>query len=127
MPPILLNGVEKMDKRMLNTNYNFTLADGSNVAMTLSFYALYQLRSKNKSLYERYNKIMSSNSRNNFDELDTITLLYTAYVCANMAEENLLSEEDFMILCGSDRKAVGKALEHLINPKKAMVSGNHSS
>lgn len=115
-----------MDKKMLNTYYTFKLSDDTEVTMTLAFYMLYQLRNKNKPLYERYNKIMSSNSRNNFDELDTITILYTAYVCANMANDELLSEDDFMMLCGSDRKAVGDALGHLLNPKKASVSGSRS-
>lgn len=108
-----------MDKRMLNTTYDYTLADGSVVKMTLTFYALYQLRSKNKALYERYNRTMANTSKGNFEELDSIAILYVAYVCANMDDENLLTEEEFIMLCGSDRTAVGTAISHLINPKKA--------
>ena len=106
----------------LNTTYDFELADGNKVELTLAFYKLYQLRSKRKALYERYNKIMSNNAKGGgSDELDTITVLYVAYICANMHKEldDLLSEEDFMMLCGSDRIAVNTALEHLITPKKA--------
>lgn len=104
----------------LNTTYDFELADGSHVALTLAFYKLYQLRAKNKALYERYTKIMSKNAKGgDVEELDTISILYVAYVCANMEKDNLLDEEEFMMLCGSDRLAVNKAVEHLITPKKA--------
>lgn len=108
-----------MDKKALNTTYDFELADGSVVKLTLAFYALYQLKGKNKSLYERYNKAMANQAKENYDELETITLLYAAYMCANLTNEKALSEEEFMMLCGSDREEIGKALKHLINPKKA--------
>ena len=107
-----------MDKK-LNTTYDFPAADGTTVKLTLSFYRLYQLRSKNKPLYERYNRIITRQSEKNYvyDEIDNIEILYTAYCCANLDEENLLSEEDFMMLCGSDRKAVGNAIKALLTPK----------
>lgn len=110
-----------MDKKTLNTVYDFEMADGTTVKLTLAFYALYQLKGKNKSLYERYNKAMVSVSdkKSAYDELEAITILYTAYVCANLTAEEIMSEEEFMILCGADRVAVNTALEYLIAPKKA--------
>ena len=108
-----------MDKKMLNTTYDYKLADGTTVKMTLNFYYLYQLRSKNKSLYERYNRILVEQTKKDYayDEIDNMEILYTAYCCANLDDENLLSEEDFLMLCGSDRNAVGKAIEALLAPK----------
>lgn len=110
-----------MNKKTLNTTYDFTLADGTTVKLTLAFYALYLLKGKNKSLYERYNKAMLSISdkKSAYDELEAITVLYAAYVCANLNAETIMNEEEFMILCGADRVAVNEALEHLIAPKKA--------
>lgn len=107
-----------MDKKMLNTTYDYELADGTTVKMTLAFYKLLQLKNKNKSLYERYNKAMVKQAKGEYDELDNITLLYAAYVCENLEQSDLLSEEDFFMLCGSDREQVGKALQQLTNPKK---------
>lgn len=105
-----------MDKK-INTTIDFEFYDGTTAKMTLTFYALYQLKSKNKSLYERYTQIMSS--KKSTDELEMITILYTAYVCANLAEyESIMNEEEFMIKCGSDRDAVGKAVTALVRPKK---------
>ena len=108
-----------MNKKMLNTNYEFQLADGTTANLTLSFYYLYQLRSKNKSLYERYNRILNEQSKKDYvyDEIDNMEILYTAYCCANMDNENALSEEEFLMLCGSDRQAVAKAIKALLAPK----------
>lgn len=107
-----------MDKPMMNTTYDFKLGDGSTVKLTLNFYFLYQLRSTNKELYDRYNAIMQRTNKDNFDILDMATICYVGYVCANLKEEKLLSEEDFYMLCGYDMAAVGKAVNHLVNPKK---------
>lgn len=108
-----------MDTKMLNTTYDYKLADGSKVKMTLNFYYLYQLRSKNRSLYDRYNSILTNQSKKDYlyDEIDNMEILYTAYCCANLDNENLLSEEDFLMLCGSDRNEVGKAIKALLAPK----------
>lgn len=107
-----------MDKPMTNTTLDFKLADGSTVKLTLNFFFLYQLRSTNKGLYERYNAIIQKTNNGDFDVVDMATICYVGYVCANFKEENLLSEEDFYMLCGSDIAAVGKAVNQLVKPKK---------
>lgn len=119
-----------MDKPM-NTKYVFEFEDGSTCEMTLAFYVLYLLKAKNKSLYDRYNKTMNgmTDKKKEYDELESLTILYTAYRCANInePEENLMSEEEFIIKCGSDRKAVGRAMQRLINPKKPQAFDSRSS
>lgn len=115
-----------MDKPALNTTYDFALADGTTVKLTLAFYYLYQLRSNNRNLYERYNKIMQSTNKNEFDILDMVTICYVGYMCANMNAENVLSEDEFYMLCDSDIHEVSKAVNHLINPKKRKASANRS-
>ena len=61
---------------------------------------------------------MQKTNKNNFDILDMVTICYVGYVCANLNNENILSEEDFYMLCGNDMQAVGNAVNVLINPKK---------
>jgi hypothetical protein len=97
-----------------NTLYEFEFADGDKVKMTLAFYALYQIKSINRGLYDRYNKIMTKGAT---EELDMLTVLYTAYVCANISGE-IMTEEEFLIKCGSDRQAIKTAMEQLVTPKK---------
>jgi hypothetical protein len=110
-----------MDKP-LNTKYVFEFQDGATAEMTLAFYALYMLRGKNKSLYERYNAAMNrmgDSKKGGYDELDTLTILYTAYLCAHIDRlDNVMTEEEFLMKCGNDRVAVGKALTDLTTAKK---------
>ena len=98
----------------LNTTVSFALADGTETDLTLTFYALYLMKSKHKGLYDRYNKIMAHGVT---EELEMVTVLYTAYVCAHLNDENLMTEEEFMIGCGCDRKAVAETVKKLTTPK----------
>lgn len=105
-----------MDTKKLNTVYNFELDDGEKVQMTLRFYNLYQLKSKNKSAYDKYNKIMIKGPQ---EELENVTILYTAYLCANLANiEECMSEMEFLQRMPEDREYIGGILQSLMNSKK---------
>lgn len=106
-----------METPKLNTTYDFEFCDGTKANLTLTFYALYQLKSRDKALYERYNKIMNMIASGKCDELDTVALLYVAYICANYRDENVMSEEEFIIKCGFDREALGNAVKALTTAK----------
>ena len=104
-----------MDKAK-NTFYEYEFEDGDKCQMTLAFYILYQFKTKNKALYERYNKVIANGVK---DEFDMLTVAYTAYCCANIDDlDNCMSETDFMIKCGSDRISLREAVEALVKPKK---------
>lgn len=113
-----------MEKK-LNTTYTFEFCDGTTTEMTLTFYKLYQLKSKDRTLYDKYTKILSIKHP---DELDMIEMLYVAYICAHLSEEvdTLMTFEEFMIKCGSDRNEMAKATKALMRPKKQQASANHS-
>ena len=111
----------------MNTTIEFEFCDGTKVPLTLTFYALYQLKSRNKALYNRYNEIMSKTSKGGYDELDMISILYTAYLCANTTNKKPLTEEEFIIKCGADRVALGNAVKDLTQPKKQRGFVNHSN
>lgn len=98
----------------MNTTVEFVFEDGTATELTLTYYALYQMKAKHEGLYKRYNKIMANGMN---EELEMVTILYTAYVCAHLNDESILTEEEFMIGCGSDRKAVSNAVKKLTAPK----------
>jgi hypothetical protein len=105
-----------MDTKNLNTVYNFELADGEVVRMTLRYYNLYQLKSKNKQAYTKYNKIMIKGPE---EELENVTILYTAYLCANLENiEECMTEMEFLQRMPEDREYIGEILQSLINSKK---------
>ena len=87
-----------MLNKNLNTTIEYEMIDGTKVSLTLTFYALYQLKNKKKNIYFRYNEIMKKMSKGSYDELEMVAILYTAYLCANLEEENVLSEEEFIML-----------------------------
>lgn len=109
-----------MDKT-LNTTIEFEFFDGTKEKMTLFFYALYKLKNKKPELYKRYNEVMAKQKKGRYDDLEMITILYTAYACANVDKE-LMSEEEFMYKCGADRNQVANTVNELLTPKKHRVS-----
>lgn len=113
-----------MDQKALSTRYTFEFYDGEKCEMSLAFILLKRLAGVNKNLYKRAQPILSNGTK---DEFEVLTLLYTAYVCANMDEENLMSEDDFIVKCGSDRQAIFTAVENLMGPKKQTASGKPSN
>ncbi len=70
---------------------------------------------------------MTRLSKNTFDELDSLFILYVAYRCANIEEADPMTEEQFIMKCGCDRNRMGKAIRDLTQPKKPQASGNHSN
>lgn len=104
-----------MNKHALATTYEFEFYDGTKTQMTLSFARLKMLSSKNKSLYERYMKIMSTEKGHT--EFDMLAVLYAAYVCAHL-DEDVMTEDEFIEMCGTDRYAIRDAMNAMTNPKK---------
>lgn len=113
-----------MDKTALATRYEFEFYDGTTCEMTLAFILLKKLSSKNRTLYDRCQKVMANGGK---DEFDTLTVLYAAYHCANMDGENLLTEDEFIEKCGCDRQALMDALTALTTPKKQRASADRSN
>ena len=102
-----------------NTFVEFEMESGK-VAMTLQMYAIYQLRSKNKSIYDDYNRITTKGATDG--DLDIATVLYAAYTCACIARgenDRYGSFEAFLKDMPSDREAMRSAYQAMVAPKKA--------
>lgn len=103
----------------VNTTIQFEMGDGSVLRMTLAYRLIKRLHGVNKSLYERYNKVMSNGPK---DELDSLTVLYAAYICACIQDgciDCTMSEDEFIDSMTNDREAVNMAVMELVYPKKA--------
>lgn len=106
-----------------NTYVPYTLINGETVQLTLAFYLLKQLEGKNSALVERYYKLQS---KKEMRDTDIVTILYTAYCCANLDSEDLHDEEAFMILLGSDRLSMRGIMNRLMGAKKKPGFDSHS-
>ena len=113
-----------VNKLMLATTVEHELFDGTKVKCTLAMWRLKQLASKNKKLYETAMKVLGKGTE---DVFESIRVIYAAYVCANMDSEELMSEDEFVMMCGSDYAGINVTVNALINPKKRKVSAEPSN
>lgn len=114
------------NKLMMATTVEHEFFDGSTVKCTLAMYRLKQLASKDKKLYDTTMKVLGKGTE---DVFESIRVLYAAYICANMnnAVEPLLTEDEFVMMCGSDYAGINQTVSALINPKKRKVSDEPSN
>ena len=108
-----------------NTFIDYEMLDGRTVKLTLAFYLLKQLEGKNAILAERYYKT-TQKKQNEMRDTDMVTILYTAYCCANMDDPEMIDEETFTILMGADRMSLNGLMNRLIGAKKKPASAARS-
>lgn len=113
-----------INKLNLATTVEHELFDGTTVKCTLAMYRLKMLASKDKSLYATAMKVLGKGTD---DVFESIRVVYAAYVCANMDSAELMTEDEFVMMCGSDYTGINTTVNALINPKKRKASADHSN
>lgn len=113
-----------MKKLQMATTVDHEIFDGSTVKCTLAMYQLKRLASKNKNLYDLVMKVLSKGTE---DIFESVRVLYAAYLCANMDSDEVMSEDEFMIACGSDYTGIGLTIQKLMNPKNRKASAEPSA
>lgn len=112
-----------MKKLQMATIVEHEIFDGSTVKCTLAMYQLKRLAGKNKPLYDLVMKVLGKGTE---DIFESVRVLYAAYLCANMDSDEVMTEDEFMIACGSDYAGIGVTIQKLLNPKNRKASGEHS-
>lgn len=116
-----------MSKKLKNTFVDIELETGETVRGTLAYYWLLALKNSRKDVYDAYNRIMVNGPK---EELENVTLLYAAYLCAILADngdiKDAKTEEEFMSELSPDREYASDLLTQLVRPKKAKASAKHS-
>ena len=108
--------MSKEINNLKTTNMVFDLNDGEKINLTISFKLLYQLRSKNKSLYEKYSKTVLLGSE---DLFDFIQIIYVAYLCANIDDlSNCMDFETFIDKIPNNARIIAETAGELTQPKK---------
>lgn len=101
---------------MKNTYQEFELENGQIVKLTLNFAKLLKVKNERPETYENFMKVLQNKD---FDIVfDSLTVLYTGYLCANMDDESMLSEEEFYALIPFDIELINVAAGQLIQSKK---------
>lgn len=100
------------------------LENGEEINLTLNFAALYKLRAEKKDVYEKYNKVVITGGEEIFD---TVDILYTAYLCANIKDISACMEyEEFIEKLPYAPRKIAEKVRELMSPKKKKVSEQHS-
>lgn len=108
-------------KNNYNTVIELEMADGSTVKLTLAYRFLLKLSSTHKQAYKDYNAAWNHRNKE-FDEFDTVRMIYAAYLCACIQEETIdeaMSFDDFIDVLTPDREELNRALMELVAPKRA--------
>ena len=108
-----------------NTFVKYNLINGDEVKLTLAFALLKELEKRHPDLATRYFKIQGKKDAE-IREYDMVTILYTAYVCANFDDPDMMPEEIFAILLGSDRFSLRGVFNQLMGAKKNPAFVKHS-
>lgn len=108
--------MSKEINNLKTTNMEFELNDGEKINLVINFSLLYQLRSKNKSIYDKYSKTILVGSE---DLFDFIQIIYVAYLCANIDSlENCMSFDTFIEKMPNDVRKIAEVAGELTQPKK---------
>lgn len=109
----------------MNGKIKMKLENGKEVELALNFASLYKIRGLKKDAYDRYNKVIMKGTEDTFD---TVTILYTAYLCANVDNlENCMGEIEFMEnLPNTNPPELARKCNELISAKKKKNSDQHS-
>lgn len=112
----------------LNSEIMFELTNGESVSLTLTWGLLIQTRSKSKSDYTRFSKMVTGGIGD--DILGSLTILYAAYLCGyiknNGSTTGCMTENDFIELAPNDFRLVMETSRSLLDPKGAGDSENPS-
>ena len=101
---------------MKNTYQELTLENGETVKLTLNFAKLLKIKNDQPKTYDRFMKVLQNKD---FDIMfDSLTVLYTGYLCANVNNESILSEDEFMELVPFDLETINVVAGQLIQSKK---------
>lgn len=111
-----------MDKN--NGKTTLELEDGQRVELVLNFATLYKVRGLKKEIYEKYNRIITQGQK---DIMDIVTILYMAYLCANINNLDVcMSEMEFMESLPYNPVMLAKKCNELTEPKKKKDSAKLS-
>lgn len=101
---------------MKNTYQELELIDGQIVKMTLNFARLLKIKNDQPEIYDRFMKVLNNKD---FDLIsDSLTVLYAGYLCANIGDESILSEDEFVELIPFDLELINVKAGLLVQGKK---------
>lgn len=103
----------------MNTYETLVLEDENEVKLTLNLKKILSLKSFNREVYEKLNRIIINGTN---DIFDLIYVIYSAYLCALEDEVKPMTYDDFFEVVPQNLNKLILLVDRLISPKKKTVS-----
>jgi hypothetical protein len=84
--------------------------------MTLNFARLLKIKNDQPNIYDKFMDVLQ---KKDFDVIsDSLAVLYAGYLCANIDNESVLSEDEFVELIPFDLELINVKAGQLVQGKK---------
>lgn len=95
--------------------HKISTSDGGSIELTLNLGALFELSKKDKPIVDRYFELQkrTQKDRDSLTEFDMGEILYIAYRCAHVKEDDPMEIGDFLYLLPDSREEMGDVFKKL--------------
>ncbi len=99
--------------------YEITMEDGHKEKVTLNMGALADVSAKNHEMWEKYNSLYKKlQKERSLTELEMAKLIYIAYYCAHVHEDEIMTETEFLHSMTDSRQEIGELFQKLYGVKE---------
>lgn len=100
--------------------YDISMDDGHKEKLTLNLGALLELSKRDKPVADRYFELYAKmqTKKHSFNELEMGEVIYIAYRCANLKNEDPMSLEDFLFSMTDSRVEIANTFSRLFGTQE---------
>ena len=103
---------------MINTELEFKLNNNETVKLTLNFALLLKIKNKYPEEYESFNKVVLYGDKKDIDFFELLSVIYVAYLCANLDNKEKYTKEEFISLVPFDVQLITQTQNRLLGYRK---------
>lgn len=103
---------------MINNEVDFTLNNRETVKLSLNFKGLLKIKSNYSEEYEDFNKVVTGSRRGDADFFEVLSVIYVAYLCANLDNKDRYTKEEFLNLVPLNITLINNTQNKLLGIKK---------
>lgn len=100
---------------MINTELDFKLNNEEIVKLTLNFKLLLKIKNKYPEEYESFsNYVLFGDKAKDLDFFEILSVIYVAYLCANLDNKEKYTKEEFFELVPFDIRKISEVQNQLL-------------
>lgn len=103
---------------MISTELDFKLNNNEFIKLTLNFSLLLKIKAKYPEEYESFSKVVLYGDKKEMDFFELLTVIYVAYLCANLDNKEKYTKEEFISLVPFDVPLITLTQNKLLGYRK---------